>query len=49
MAACSSRCASGLFDLVISNPPYVATGDPHLEQGDLRFEPAAALSCGEQG
>lgn len=37
------------FDLVISNPPYVAAGDPHLVQGDLRFEPPAALSCGEQG
>ncbi len=34
------------FDLVVSNPPYVAHGDPHLAQGDLRFEPAAALSDG---
>lgn len=42
--------ASGqFFDLVISNPPYVADGDPHLGQGDLRFEPAMALSCGEDG
>ena len=37
------------FDLVISNPPYVATGDPHLTQGDLRFEPQAALTAGEDG
>jgi len=37
------------FDLIASNPPYVAEGDPHLEQGDLRFEPAAALSSGVDG
>jgi len=32
------------FDLVVSNPPYVAASDPHLAQGDLRFEPARALT-----
>lgn len=37
------------FDLIASNPPYVADGDPHLAQGDLRFEPALALSCGSDG
>ncbi len=37
------------FDLIISNPPYVATGDPHLSQGDVRFEPEKALSSGKQG
>ena len=37
------------FDLIASNPPYIAEGDPHLEQGDLRFEPAAALSSGVDG
>jgi release factor glutamine methyltransferase len=37
------------FDLIVSNPPYVATGDPHLDRGDLRFEPEIALSCGEDG
>ena len=37
------------FDLVVSNPPYVATGDPHLQQGDLRFEPATALASGTDG
>lgn len=37
------------FDLIVSNPPYVAGGDPHLAQGDLRFEPAAALSPGDDG
>jgi len=31
------------FDLIVSNPPYVEEGDPHLVQGDLRFEPASAL------
>jgi release factor glutamine methyltransferase len=37
------------FDVVVSNPPYVASGDPHLEQGDLRFEPDAALLGGPDG
>ena len=37
------------FDLVVSNPPYVAAGDPHLSQGDLRFEPHAALVPGPDG
>lgn len=37
------------FDLVASNPPYVADGDPHLREGDLRFEPPAALSSGADG
>jgi release factor glutamine methyltransferase len=34
------------FDLIASNPPYVVAGDPHLAEGDLRFEPAVALSPG---
>lgn len=37
------------FDVIVSNPPYVADGDPHLAQGDLRFEPALALACGKDG
>jgi len=37
------------FDLIVSNPPYVAAGDAHLEQGDLRFEPRLALVGGEDG
>jgi release factor glutamine methyltransferase len=37
------------FDLVVSNPPYIATGDSHLSRGDLRFEPATALSSGSDG
>jgi release factor glutamine methyltransferase len=32
------------FDLIVANPPYVAAGDPHLSQGDLRFEPQGALT-----
>ncbi|NML60388.1 peptide chain release factor N(5)-glutamine methyltransferase [Massilia sp. RP-1-19] len=32
------------FDMVVSNPPYIAEGDIHLSQGDLRFEPAGALT-----
>jgi len=34
------------FDLVVSNPPYVAAHDPHLGRGDLRFEPQGALTDG---
>ncbi len=37
------------FDVVVSNPPYVAQADPHLAQGDLRFEPAQALVGGTDG
>lgn len=37
------------FDAIVSNPPYIAEGDPHLAQGDLRFEPASALSSGRDG
>jgi release factor glutamine methyltransferase len=32
------------YDLIVANPPYIAAGDPHLAQGDLRFEPAGALT-----
>jgi release factor glutamine methyltransferase len=37
------------FDLIASNPPYIAEGDPHLDQGDLRHEPPRALSSGRDG
>lgn len=37
------------FDLIVSNPPYIAENDPHLAQGDLRFEPRAALVSGIDG
>ena len=37
------------FDVIASNPPYVADGDPHLGEGDLRFEPQVALLGGPDG
>lgn len=37
------------FELIVSNPPYIEADDPHLEQGDLRFEPASALASGQDG
>lgn len=37
------------FGLVVSNPPYVAAGDPHLREGDLRHEPEIALVAGADG
>jgi len=37
------------FDMIVSNPPYIAAGDPHLAQGDLRFEPPPALASGADG
>lgn len=40
---------AGRFDLIVSNPPYVAAADAHLEQGDLRFEPPQALAAGADG
>jgi len=37
------------FDVIVSNPPYVHPDDPHLQQGDLRFEPLTALQSGPDG
>ena len=37
------------FDLIVSNPPYIAKDDVHLQQGDLRFEPITALASGIDG
>jgi len=37
------------FDFIVSNPPYIAENDPHLAQGDVRFEPATALASGPAG
>ncbi len=50
--AISNWCANiaeSDFDLVVSNPPYIAADDPHLRQGDVRFEPANALVSAENG
>lgn len=37
------------FEIIVSNPPYIAAADPHLIQGDLRFEPSTALASGVDG
>lgn len=37
------------FDLIVSNPPYIEDDDPHLAQGDVRFEPRTALASGADG
>ena len=37
------------YDLIVSNPPYIAEDDPHLRQGDLRHEPGLALASGADG
>jgi len=37
------------FDVIVSNPPYIDPQDPHLEQGDVRFEPRSALIAGNNG
>jgi release factor glutamine methyltransferase len=44
-----SALGSRTFDFAVGNPPYVACGDDHLQKGDLRFEPRAALCAGEDG
>ena len=41
--------AGDRYDVIASNPPYVAAGDPHLGEGDVRFEPAGALVAGSDG
>jgi len=40
---------NGCFDVIVSNPPYIPAKDPHLAQGDVRFEPITALASGEDG
>ena len=39
----------GTYDLIVSNPPYIDPVDPHLSQGDVRFEPRTALVADDQG
>jgi release factor glutamine methyltransferase len=49
---CGSWCRAfndDAFDFILSNPPYVAESDPHLREGDLRFEPRTALAAGAEG
>jgi len=38
-----------VYDVIVSNPPYIRTDDPHLERGDVRFEPRLALVSGQDG
>ncbi|WP_281180364.1 peptide chain release factor N(5)-glutamine methyltransferase [Endozoicomonas ascidiicola] len=45
---CSTLAADSL-DMIVSNPPYIRSDDPHLQQGDARFEPMSALASGEDG
>ena len=44
-----SRLDNQQFNLIVSNPPYIRVNDPHLQQGDVRFEPLSALTSGEDG
>ncbi len=37
------------FEMILSNPPYISADDPHLGQGDVRFEPLSALASGADG
>ncbi|MGB0360112.1 MAG: peptide chain release factor N(5)-glutamine methyltransferase, partial [Endozoicomonas sp.] len=37
------------MDMIVSNPPYIRNADPHLQQGDVRFEPMSALASGDDG
>lgn len=41
--------AARRFDLIVANPPYIAPDDPHLAQGDVSFEPGAALVSADHG
>lgn len=43
------KIAAKKFDLIVSNPPYIDPNDPHLSQGDVRFEPVSALVSENQG
>jgi len=44
-----SAIADNTLDMVVSNPPYIKVDDPHLSQGDVRFEPKSALVSGTDG
>lgn len=46
---CSALPPHQRFNLILSNPPYIPAHDPHLQQGDLPHEPAAALIGGQDG
>lgn len=44
-----NNIADNDFDIIVSNPPYIAKDDVHLSQGDVRFEPKSALTAGDTG
>lgn len=44
-----SKVPKNTFDFIVSNPPYISPDDPHLTQGDIRFEPSTALIANDQG
>ncbi|RDU95446.1 peptide chain release factor N(5)-glutamine methyltransferase [Trinickia dinghuensis] len=48
-ALASSSQPAPEFDTIVSNPPYIAASDPHLDEGDLRFEPRGALTDESDG
>jgi len=48
-SALSTKQQPQTFDVIVSNPPYIVAGDPHLSQGDLRFEPVSALTDHDDG
>ena len=43
------KLAQQQFNMIVSNPPYIKENDPHLKQGDVRFEPLSALTSGKDG
>ncbi len=45
----SQALASNSVNMIVSNPPYIEESDPHLQEGDLRFEPQTALVSGKDG
>ncbi|ORU91910.1 MAG: protein-(glutamine-N5) methyltransferase, release factor-specific [Cycloclasticus sp. symbiont of Bathymodiolus heckerae] len=44
-----SNIPNQTFDLIVSNPPYICSNDPHLHEGDVRFEPPSALIAKHSG
>jgi release factor glutamine methyltransferase len=46
---CAALPPKSAFEMIVSNPPYVAASDPHLQQGDVRYEPPSALTAGPEG
>ncbi|UXZ53047.1 peptide chain release factor N(5)-glutamine methyltransferase [Halomonas sp. 7T] len=48
-SALALPASAATFDIIVSNPPYIAADDPHLAQGDVRFEPRSALVAAADG